>query len=210
MLEFERSERLDVLVRRRYRDEVLPAGQRVRSSVEQQLDALARLDPADHRDVRRRRRPRRAARSPRRSRGRRSSRPAASGTRSRSITQRTPERRARWPASTARPSERSSIAWAAAREALALVDPDRRPDVAAAPERGAGCAERARDDEQHRRAARRARPGTRAERPTAVTLSTTVSARRSCRRRRPGRRSRRCPRRARARPPLGLGGQRRG
>ena len=38
----------------------------------------------------------------------------ASGTRSRSITQRTPDRRARWPASRASPSEMSSIACAAA------------------------------------------------------------------------------------------------
>ena len=53
--------------------------------------------------------PPRAARSPRRSRGRRRSRRRRAGRGRARSTQRTPERRARWPASTAIPSEMSSM-----------------------------------------------------------------------------------------------------
>ena len=55
--------------------------------------------------------------------------PSASGTRSSSITQRTPERSARWPASAASPSERSSMRVRVRGERAALVEPQRRPQV---------------------------------------------------------------------------------
>ena len=59
----------------------------------------------------------------------------------------------------------------------ALLEPERRACEAALPERGSGRAERARDDEAGRPAGLPSRPGTRFERPSAVTLSSTRSAR---------------------------------
>ena len=80
-----------------------------------------------------------------------------------------------WPASTASPSETSSIAVA--------TGPSRRPSAVriggrrSAPlaERRPGAAERARDDDESPGCAP-ARPGTRSERPSAVTLTTTRPA----------------------------------
>ena len=144
--------------------------------------------------------PPRAARSPRRSRGRRRSAPGASGTRSSSTTTRQPERAAMWPASRGEAVGEVEHRVARAREPAALLEPERRPDVGAASRKRArpAAAERAGDDEQSPGRAP-PRPGTRSERPSAVTLRTSRSARGRVAaddRARPPRRS---PRRARAR-----------
>ena len=103
-----------------------------------------------------------------------------------------------WPASTASPSEMSSIACAVAR-APPFGEAQRRTRRSGARrKRGAGGAERAGDDE--RVAGPRASAARNAFRaPERGHAESTISEPASCRRRRPARPARRCPRRARAR-----------
>ncbi len=185
--------------------EVLPAGKPGRLTVEAQLDAFALLAPADHREVERvRRRGEQLVVLAEAEVGR--ARPP-SGTASRSTHSRTPERRARWPASTARPSETSSIAVAtrprrrpsSSRSGgrrcavdVRVVEPARRQRAEAGP----GAAERPGDDEQVARAG----AGTTGNAVRAADRRHARAApglRGSCRRRAPARPSRRCPRTAR-------------
>ena len=86
-----------------------------------------------------------------------------------------------------------------AREPLALVEPERRPRRSAVLRNAAPAAPSGPVTTSRSPGRAPPRPGTRSERPSAVTLSDELR-RGSCRRRRPARRSPRSPRRARRRP----------
>ena len=162
--------------------------------------------PGEHGDARRPRRPGRrpgtrpgrrrppAARSPRRSRGRRSSPPGASGTRSSSSVQRTPEPLRRGGPRRPRSRRRCRAArapYAASR--LPSSSRKRGPHVATLAEGGSRPLRRSGHDQQIAGPGARPGRGPASERPTAVTLSIDRGCRRSCRRRSPGPAPRRCP-----------------
>ena len=194
-------------------DGVLIAGERTARSAPARLSAGAarRVTRPTHVDAlgRRARAPsRRTARSPRRrsrpappagtpSCAATSATPGASGSAARSISMRTPLRRARWPASVAIPSLRSISACApAARERAALAPgaaagagrrrparPARRARPSSTASPAAGAAERAGDADAVARpravAARRARPRRRPSRrrsPTSVSAGARVTS----------------------------------
>ena len=145
------------------------------SPSQQQLDALARLDAADDREARPDRRPRRAARSPRRSRGRRPSRPRRAGRgRGRRRSGRPSGARGGRRRRRCRPRCRASRAPCARaacppRAAAAGARTRRRRNAAPAAPSGPVTTSRSPGRAP-------ARPGTRSERPSAVTLSTTCGA----------------------------------
>ena len=143
-------------------------------------DARRRLSPPRSGRSRRTRAARaspRAARSPRRSRGRpRSRRRRAGRARGRSRSGR-PSARAMWPASRARPSEMSSIACATRARRRPSVEPERRPHVGSTSRNAAPAAPSGPVTTSRSPGRAPPRPGTRSERPSAVTLSATSSAR---------------------------------
>ena len=127
----------------------------------------------------------------------------ASGTASRSITQRTPRARGDVAGVAGEPVRDVEHRVRRARELAALGEAQRRPDEALLAKRGAGGAERAGDDEQSRPGLRAAAAGNALRAAERGDREQRACRRESCRRRRPARRSRRCPRRARGRPRRG-------